>query len=312
MRCLVTGATGHLGAFLTRQLLKRGFEVAILVRPQSDLWRLSDIVGNVTLVHGTLSDLNGARRLLHEWRPEVAFHLAWQGVTADHRNEPAQITRNVIGTLELFELVQEVGCRTWVGVGSQAEYGPQAMMLREGLTPHPVTTYGVAKLCAGMLTEKLCEMAGIRFVWFRLLATYGPMDDPRHLLPSVISQLLEGKCPALTPGEQMWDYLYIDDAVEAIARMGTETKASGIFNLGSGEATSVRSVVEQIRDLIDPALPLGFGDIPYRPDQVMHLQADITKLKAAAGWHPRVSLAEGLRRTIDWHRSQTASLEQVR
>ncbi|WP_293911904.1 NAD-dependent epimerase/dehydratase family protein, partial [Deinococcus sp.] len=154
-------------------------------------------------------------------------------------------------------------------------------------------------------------MAGMRFVWIRLLATYGPMDDPRHLLPSVVSQLLEGKCPALTPGEQLWDYLYVDDAVEAIARLGTDTRAAGIFNLGSGEAFSVRSVAELIRDKIDPALPLGFGEIPYRPDQVMHLQADITKLTDATGWRPQVSLAEGLSRTIAWHRAQAASLEQA-
>lgn len=311
MRCLVTGATGHLGAFLTRHLLEMGFEVAVLVRPRSDLWRLLDVLGNVTLLYGALGDLDGTRELLHEWHPEVTFHLAWQGVTGDHRNESAQITRNVAGTLELFDIVQAAGCRVWIGVGSQAEYGPQREILREDLTPRPGTAYGVAKLYTGLLTKKLCEMANMRFVWIRLLATYGPMDDPKHLLPWVISRLLAGECPSLTPGEQLWDYLYVDDAVEAIARLGTDPSASGIFNLGSGEAISVRSVAEQIRDRIDPALPLGFGEIAYRHDQVMHLQADITKLTDATGWRPKISLAEGLSRTIDWHRSLKTVTEQA-
>ena len=311
MRCLVTGATGHLGAFLTRHLLGMGFEVAILVRPQSDLWRLSDVLGSITLLYGALGDLDGIRKPLHEWHPEVTFHLAWQGVSGDHRNESTQITQNVAGTLELFEFVQTAGCKAWIGVGSQAEYGPQPKILREGLTPRPETAYGVAKLCTGLLTEKLCEIAGMRFVWIRLLAIYGPMDDPKHLLPWVISRLLASERPALTPGDQLWDYLYIDDAAEAIIQLAMEPAASGIFNLGSGEAVSVRSVAEQIRDTIDPALPLGFGDIPYRHDQVMHLQADITKLSNATGWRPQVSLAEGLRRTIDWHRSLKTMPEQV-
>lgn len=307
MRCLVTGATGHVGSFLTRRLLAAGCEVAILVRPESDLWRLIDILGSVTMLQGALGDLKTAREGLQAWQPEVVFHLAWSGVTGAFRNDPAQITRNVTGSLEIFEAAQEAGCRCWVGVGSQAEYGPQQDALREDMTAHPETAYGVAKLCTGTLTEKLCTMTGTRFLWLRLLATYGPMDDPRHLLPTVIAQLLRGERPALTPGEQRWDYLYIDDAVEAIARLALETGAEGVFNLGSGEAPTVHAIVEQARDIINPALPLGFGEVPYRPDQVMRLQADITKLKTATGWEPTISLAEGLQRTIEWHRGQIAA-----
>ncbi len=305
MRCLVTGATGHVGAFLTRRLLAAGCDVAVLVRPESDLWRLADVIHDVTMLHGALGDLEAAQQSLKQWQPETVFHLAWQGVTGAFRNDPEQITRNVSGSLELFEAAHLSGCRCWVGVGSQAEYGPQDGPLREDMTPRPETAYGVAKLCTGMLTEKLCAMTGMRFLWLRLLATYGPMDDPRHLLPAVIAQLLAGERPALTPGEQRWDYLYIDDAVDAIARLALDTDAQGVFNLGSGEAPTVRAIVEQARDLIDLMLPLGFGDVPYRPDQVMQLQADLTKLKAATGWQPQVTLADGLRRTIDWHREGT-------
>jgi len=135
-----------------------------------------------------------------------------------------------------------------------------------------------------------------------LLATYGPKDDIRHLIPTVILKLLASERPALTPGEQRWDYLFVEDAAEAIYRVAVTPNVQGIFNLGSGKAHTVRSIVERIRDLIDPNLPLGFGEIPYRPDQIMHLQADITKLQDATGWSPRVGLDEGLRRTVDWYR----------
>jgi len=304
MRCFVTGASGHIGSALTRALLARGCEVAVLVRPQSDLWRIAGLLSQIKAVHGALGDLAQAREPLKAWQPEIVFHLAWSGVTGAHRNDPAQITRNVAGSLELFETVQQAGVSTWVGIGSQAEYGAVDGKLREDLSPHPVTAYGVAKHCLALLTEKLCEMTDTRFVWLRLLAAYGPMDDPRHLLPSVIEQLLDGTRPALTPGEQLWDYLYIDDAAEAICRLALDTAASGVFNLGAGKAQTVRSLVEAVRDLIDPALPLGFGDVPYRPDQVMHLEAEISKLTRATGWQPQTTLAEGLRRTLDWHRGR--------
>ena len=309
MRCLVTGATGHVGAFLTKGLLARGCEVAVLVRPQSDLWRIADVLGQVTVLRGALGDLGQARAPMKAWAPEVVFHLAWSGVTGAFRDDPAQITGNVTGSLELFEAAREAGCRCWVGVGSQAEYGAVDGVLDEDRAPAPVTAYGVAKLCLGLMTGKLCAMTGLRFLWLRLLATYGPMDDARHLLPVVITQLLDGGRPSLTPGEQRWDYLYVGDAVEAICRLVLETQAEGVFNLGSGEAHAVRSLVETARDLIDPALTLGFGEVPYRPDQVMHLQADISKLVGATGWRPRTTLEEGLRHTIEWHRAVRTQTE---
>jgi UDP-glucose 4-epimerase len=306
MRCLVTGASGHVGAFLTKALLGRGCEVAVMVRPQSDVWRIADVLDQVTVIYGALGDLGNAREALNAWQPVMVFHCAWEGVTGAYRNDPAQITRNVAGSLELFEAMREAGMTTWVGLGSQAEYGAVEGRLSEELPPKPVTAYGVSKLCLCLMTEKLCAMTETRFLWLRLLAAYGPMDDPRHLLPSVINQLLDGERPALTPGEQRWDYLYIEDAAEAICRLALETSASGVFNLGSGDALTVRSLVETVRDLIDPALPLGLGDVPYRPDQVMHLEGDLAKLTTATGWRPEVTMEEGLRRTLAWHRDVRA------
>ncbi len=304
MRCLVTGASGHIGAFLTKALLKRGCEVAVLVRPQSNLWRIDDVRDQVTLVYGALGNLAGTPETLNAWKPEAVFHCAWEGVTGAYRNDPAQITRNVVGSLELFEVAQAAGMRAWVGIGSQAEYGVVDGVLREDLVPQPVTSYGLAKLCLGMMTEKLCAMMDIRFIWLRLLATYGPMDAPQHMIPSLIGRLLAGEEPALTLGGQRWDYLYVTDAADAICRLVLETPASGVFNLGSGQAPAVRELAEAMRNRINPALSLNFGTVAYPPDQVMHLQADVSKLQAATGWSPQVTLDEGLRLTIEWHREQ--------
>lgn len=304
MRCLITGASGHLGSFVVRRLIEQGAQVVILVRPQSDLWRLTDVLQRVKVVYGDLANLDTASTAIMRHTPEFVFHLAWYGVTGEYRNAAEQITHNVLGSLRLFELARAAGCRCWIGIGSQAEYGPYEGLLSEDLPTRPVTTYGVSKLCAGLLTQKLCELAGIRCVWLRLLATYGPKDDPRHLIPTVIEQLLQHQQPALTPGEQKWDYLYVEDAAKAICRVAMVEEASGIFNLGSGEAYPVRDIVERIRDLINPSAPLGFGEIPYRVDQVMHLQADISRLVQVTGWRPAVDLEQGLRQTVEWHRSK--------
>ena len=305
MRCLVTGASGHLGSYLTRLLLSRGHEVIVFVRPQSDLWRISDVLSQTKLIRGDLSDIDRVTPQIMSVAPEVVFHLAWYGVTSEYRNDPNQINHNLIGSLQLLQAAQKSGCNCWIGMGSQAEYGPYNGTLRENLPAWPVTTYGVTKLCVGLLSRQLCAMTGTRYIWLRLLATYGPKDDVHHLIPQVILKLLAHEKPSLTPGEQRWDYLYVEDAAEAIYSVALKSKAQGVFNLGSGETCTIRSIVERIRDMIDPELSLSFGEVPYRPDQVMHLQANIAKLKKATGWEPKTSLDRGLEQAIEWYRHHT-------
>lgn len=310
MRCLVTGATGHIGSHLVRYLLERGVEVAALVRPTtSNLWRIEEILHRLHIIKGDLSNIDRSKAAIQRFAPDIVIHLGWRGVTSGHRNDPVQITQNLSGSLRLLELAHQGGCQRWIGLGSQAEYGPYDRVLTEDLPTRPVTAYGVAKLCLGLLSGKLCEAYGIGFTWLRLTASYGPMDDYDHMIPELILKLLRGEKPSLTLGEQRWDYLYVRDAVEAIWRAAITPEAQGIFSLGSGEAYTIRSIAERIRDLIDPNLALGFGEVPYRPDQVMHLQADISRLKRAIGWAPQVRLDEGLRRTVEWVKGNSTEVK---
>lgn len=303
MRCLVTGASGFLGSHLVRQLLVQGHEVIALLRESSQSPRVSDWIDQVKVVRGSFEDVPVISEKLARDSFDVCFHLAWFGVTAEYRNDPSQIASNVAGSLQLWKLARESGCRHWVGLGSQAEYGPTDAVLHEDMVPRPVTAYGVAKLASGMLTGKMSEMAGMLHTWVRLLAVYGPGDDPKHLIPTVIETLLAGDRPALTSGEQRWDYLYVLDAARALCRIA-ETEAAGTMNLACGETVVLRDLVTRIRDMVDPRLPIGFGEIPYRPDQVMHLEADISRLRSATGWKPQTSLEEGLRRTVEWFRNE--------
>jgi len=311
MKALVTGATGFIGSFLTEVLVRRGHQVAVLRRPETPPRRIEHLLDRVHSILGDFEHLGvpnpnesglgtpSSAEAILRFSPDTVFHAGWHGVASEYRNDPGQVTRNLESSAELMTLAARSGCRTYVALGSQAEYGPQNRMLNESAPTSPTTTYGVAKLCAFLLSRHLAGQTGMRFAWIRVFSTYGPKDNPDWMIPSLIRSLCRRERPALTAGEQLWDYLYVEDAAEAISDVAETPDASGVFNLGSGRVQTIRRVVEMIRDQIDPSLPLGFGEVPYRPDQVMHLQADVSRLCSVTGWTPRTPLEDGLRRTVE-------------
>lgn len=302
MRILVTGATGFVGSALVRHLVATGHDVAALVRPSSRRsWRLESLGSELRLIEGDLASLPAGS--IRAFAAEGVAHLAWSGVSNRDRNDPIQVG-NIRQAADLFSLVADSGCSAFVGLGSQAEYGPCSGAVATDAPTNPTTLYGECKLATGRILARMAEHHPHkpRFGWLRLFSSYGPGDEAYWMIPGLILQLLRRQVPPLTLGEQRWDYIHVDDAARAISSVLTSSQASGVFNLGSGTAMPLASTIRTIRDLIDPALPLGFGQVPYRPDQVMHLEADISRLTELTGWTPRVLLADGLRQTVEWYR----------
>lgn len=299
MRVLITGAGGFLGSHVAAELAGRGHAVAALVRPASAPGRLDPLAGHIDVVRGDLCDGMALAALLDAVRPEAVVHLAWDGVGNAARNAPGQ-ARNIAATLDLLAAAADSGARVFLGAGSQAEYGPRERAIREDEATHPTTLYGHAKLAAGLMAGQLAAARSLRFAWLRVFSTYGPGDNPGWLIPDLIGRLRRGERMALTPGEQRWGFLHARDAAAAFRTVLEDAGASGVFNLGSPDAPPLRDTITMLRDLVDPRVPLGFGDIPYRPDQVMRLQADVGRL-AALGWTPRIALADGLAETVAAH-----------
>lgn len=303
MKILVTGGAGFIGSYVVRELVARGMDVAVVLRPSTAVSRLADTLGRIRVIDGDLGLRESTARALAGFRPEAVIHLAWEGVLGDARNDLAQ-ARNVASSLTLAEEAARAGVQALIGLGSQAEYGPCPDRVDEGTPTRPSTLYGASKLATCIAAQRLAEVAQMRFAWLRLFSSYGPKDATQWMIPYLIVALLHGESPKLTAGAQVWDYLYVEDAARAIVAVALDRSASGVFNLGSGQAFPIRSIAERVRDRIDPKLPLEFGAVPYRADQVMHLEADIGRLREATGWKPEVTIDDGLARTVDWYRER--------
>jgi CDP-glucose 4,6-dehydratase len=296
-RIFITGATGFLGCEISRQLLTRGHECAALIRRPVAQTRLAPLSQRLSLIHGNMFSPESYAEALAAFRPDVVIHSAWQRAAGAHCDEVGQLD-NAAAAARLFEEAIACGAKTIIAVGSQAEYGPKAGAVAETARAEPTTLYGIAKLAACQSMTRMARAAGVRGVWGRVFSLYGPGDDDRRIMSMLIHAFRAKRSPDLTPCEQIWEFTHVCDAAHAIVMLLETPTADGIFNIGSGDATPLRDVVLKIRDRLAPRVEPLFGGIPYRQDQIMHLQADISRIRNVTGWSPKIPLDAGLEETI--------------
>ena len=316
-RAVVTGPTGAVGRALLDRLLSEGVEVLAICRPGS--LRSADIPKHPLLTkaaagledYAALAEGTGTVGAWWDEPWETFYHLAWEGTTGQERNDTSLQLSNAARTLDAVRLAKRLGCTAFVGAGSQAEYGPFEGRLRPDTPAFPRTGYGVAKLAAGQMSRLLCSQLGIRHVWVRILSVYGPWDTKNSMVMSTLSALFAGKKPSLTKGGQKWDYLYSEDAADALYLLGERGQDQKTYCLGSGEAKELREYMLRIRDAAAEVsgvpkekLTLGIGELPYAKGQVMNLCADISDLQRDTGFSPRCSFKAGIRKTAEFVKRQ--------
>ncbi len=297
---VVTGPTGAIGIALCEKLLRENVTVYAVCRPGSS--RIKDLPKAATLhvVECDAKELATLPQKMEGVSVDAFFHFAWAHTIGQGRNDmPAQI-ENIQSTIDAVRAAKALGCQVFLGAGSQAEYGRVEGLLKSDTPAFPENGYGMAKLCAGQMSRVEAKALDIDHVWVRILSVYGPHDGPMTMISGTIRKLLAGERPALTAGIQRWDYLYAGDAADAFYLAACHGRNGAVYPLGSGQAMPLKDYIIQMRDAIDPALPLGLGEVPYGPLQVMHLQADISALQADTGFAPKTPFAEGIRRTMDW------------
>ena len=229
---VITGPTGAIGSALCRLLLSKGIEVYGVCR--KDTFRLKNLPKGVNVVCCDLSEMNILTEKISSC--DVFFHFAWAGTFGDARNDAYLQMKNIEYTLDAINVAKTLGCKVFIGAGSQAEFGRCDKMITKDIPCSPETGYGIAKLCAGNLGKLACKNSEMDFVWTRVLSVYGPCDGENSMVSMVIKTLLKGEKPALTECKQMWNYLYSDDAAEAfylLAKKGIGDKTYIVANYES-------------------------------------------------------------------------------
>lgn len=295
---VINGPTGAIGMALINKCIEEKVKVLAICRKGSK--RIAKLPKSeyVEVVECSLSELYEFKNV-NDSSYDIFYHFAWDGTFGDDRNDMYLQNKNVQYTLDAVNLAKRFGCHTFIGAGSQAEYGRVQGKIDAKTPVFPENGYGVAKLCAGQMSRILCHQLGMKHIWTRILSVYGPYDGEKTMVMSTIYKLLNGEIPKFTKGEQMWDYLYSGDAANAMYLLGAKGHDGKVYCLGSGKARPLYEYINDIKDVVNVNSRVELGAIPYNENQVMYLCADINDLQKDVGFVPFVDFSKGIKKIVD-------------
>lgn len=308
MRILVTGGAGFIGSHVADRFIAMGAEVAVFDNLSTG--RREFIPSAARFFEGDLTDPAAVERCVSEFRPEIVDHHAAQIDVRQSVNDPVNDARiNVLGTLALLQSCVRHRVRKVVYASTGgAIYGEARFLPASEEHPlNPESPYGVSKHTVEHYLYLWKLLHGLDYTILRYPNVYGPRQNPHGeagVNAIFIGLMLEGKRPKIFgDGEQLRDYLYVDDVVEA--NVIALSRGSGeILNLGTGVGTSVKDIVREVNAALGTNLD-PIHEAP-RPGEIQRITLDAARARAVLGWSPRVGFAEGLRATVDYFRLERA------
>lgn len=293
---LIVGGTGFIGSHIARAAVKEGWAVssASLNQPSKD--RLIDSVNYITVDINDVSSVKDNLNISFDYVINLGGYIDHTHFINGGRKV---IDTHFNGLLNLIEVLPRNNLKRFVQVGSSDEYGnvnaPQYELLRES----PISPYAFAKTAGTHFLQMLYLTEKFPATIIRLFLTYGPGQDKTRFLPQIIKGCLEDAVFPTSAGEQLRDFCFISDTVEAIMLLFKSNELKGgVVNIGSGQPVTIRSVIMKVCSLIGKGHP-QFGQLPYRVQENMALYANISEIDKTLGWNPKVSLETGLIQTIN-------------
>lgn len=300
MRIVISGATSMIGAALTNKLLENNHEVVAVVRPKSKKLETLNISQNLSIVECNMEDyaeLNG----IIQGKVNMAVSTAWNGTRGVDRNNEVLQQENYKNSISFLEVMISKGCKKFLTAGSQAEYGlwTSKEKLKEDVIPNPNTEYGKYKLKFYEYAKDHCKISGCKLIEPRFFSLYGPKDYEGTMVISTLKKMAENKPCELTECIQLWDFLYIDDAIGGLIKLIEDDVPEGIYNFGSGYSAPLKEFIEEMKEITKSDSELHYGVIPYPSTGIVNVNPDVRKLMDC-GWRPKMLFTDGIKLICDF------------
>jgi UDP-N-acetylglucosamine/UDP-N-acetyl-alpha-D-glucosaminouronate 4-epimerase len=308
---LVTGGAGFIGSHLTEELVGRGHRVRVADNLVTGKRRNLDHIRGVEFLEGDLADLAFARTATDGM--EFVLHQAAMASVPRSVKDPITSNRaNIDAALNVLVASRDAGVKRVVYAGSSSVYGDTPTLPKhEGMTPNPLSPYALQKLVGEEYCRMFTRLYGLETVTIRYFNVFGPRQDPSSPYSGVISlfatALLESRRPTIYgDGEQTRDFTYVANVVAGVLKACEARDANGqTINVATGSRMSLNELLKVMNRLVGTSMePLRQEP---RTGDVKDSQADISKAKSLLGYQPTVSSEEGLKRTLEWYRSERAA-----
>ena len=296
---VVTGANGFIGAALCRELAAQGVGVIAVVNKSDS--NVKEIPG-VEVLHCELSQYSKLSTLIGRKRDiDVFYHFAWAGTSGDLRGNVDIQLANVKAACEAVEACKDIGCKRFVFAGSIMEYEIDAYMQTEKM-PSRNTLYCTAKLSGDYMARTVAADCGVEYIRAIISNVYGPGEYSARLINTSIRKMLRGEHCAFSSGEQLYDFIYIDDAAKAFIAVGKRGISNKTYYIGNAVPRKLKEFLCQLRDVVNPALKIGLGEIPFNGVSLSYNELSTDNVTADTGFVPQIDFVTGIRRTVEWIR----------
>lgn len=297
-RVLITGATGFIGRHCLPLLLEAGYEVHAVSS------RLSgNKLPNTHWHQVDLLDSGKVSELMAEVKPTHLLHFAWFTESGKYLTSLENL-RWVRSSLNLLEKFVEYGGRRIVIAGTCAEYDWRYGYCSEHFTPlSPTTLYGVCKHSLQSILDIFATQMGLSQAWGRIFFLYGPHEYPDRLVSSLIRSLLKNELASCSHGNQIRDFLYVEDVAQAFVAL-LKSNVTGAINIASGCPIAVKDIINKIGEKLDRMDLIQMGVLPVSAHEPHLLVADVSRLMNEVGWLPKYDLEAGIDKTIAWWQTQ--------
>jgi nucleoside-diphosphate-sugar epimerase len=302
-RVILTGGTGFIGSWLVEELVSHDIEVTVLVRSLERAEKIfSSNDGKVKLIEYYSDGYNNLKTNGNEF--DAFYHLAWAGVASDMKNESKLQMENIELSMEMLEFASSIGVKRFIATGTVAEYAFSENIMDINGRQTPNDMYGAAKTATHYMLETRARILKVPFNWAVVPSTFGEGRKDNNIITYTINSLLKGEKPSYGYLLQMWDFLHVKEVARALYLIGEKGLPGKTYGIGSGVFKPLKDYIEKIRDIIDPSLPLGIGDIPSLSDKAFSSCVSIYDITKDTGFVPEISFEEGIKRTIPYYRDR--------
>jgi UDP-glucose 4-epimerase len=298
-KILITGGSGFIGKHLINRLSNNDMEIFSFSQGDG-----INCLPSVKHIDGDLKDKQQVEKIVSENGFDYVVHLAALKERSSNPDAfPLFVENNLIGSMNLFlSLIGNSKIKRIVVLGTAEEYGNNAAPFEEEAREAPVSSYSFSKVCIAHLCGVFYRLYGFPFVLLRPTIAYGPGQNTDMFLPSLINCLLNDRQFEMTEGDQTRDFIYIDDLVDAIlCSLNGRDSVGNIINIGSGSPLTIKEVALKTGSIMNKRNLVKLGMKEYRNNEIMHYSVDNSKAEKLLNWTPKISMDDGLKKTIEYY-----------